>query len=87
MTKKSKKLYSDVLAKLIERASTYNLTLNPKSIKMDFEPTSIGAMKFFFPNAKLTGCNFYLAQILMRRIQTSGFTKQYKTNIIFFNEI
>lgn len=84
---KSKKLYEAVFEKIIERANFYNLTLNPKSIQLDFEASTKKVLETLFPRVRLSGCNFHLAQILLRRIQKLKYMSSLRNNRIFFKEI
>ncbi|KAF7684675.1 hypothetical protein CDIK_4440, partial [Cucumispora dikerogammari] len=68
--------------------NTYNLflyylnqlisELNPHVIMSDFETAAITAFSSAFPGARMTGCMFHLAQSVQRKLDSSGFSTEFK---------
>ena len=54
-----------------------NLTLNPSQILSVFEAGSQSVFAQYFPNSRMTGCNFHHAQALWRFIQSNGLQSEY----------
>ena len=77
---KTQVVYASMLELLISAADVQDIHLNPKFIIVDFELASINALQQKFPDAKVTGCFFHLAQNIYRSIQKNGLVNLYKTN-------
>ena len=56
----------------------FNVTLNPRSIMLDFERAAINAMAQHFPAAELQGCYFHFGQAIWRHIQSFGLQQRYQ---------
>jgi len=54
--------------------------LNPASIMVDFEKTSLNACATVFPGAGLAGCFFHLGQCLWRKVQECHLAEAYRDN-------
>jgi hypothetical protein len=65
---------------LFESLKTLDQALEPVSVIVDLEQASINAIMHVFPNSRIVGCAFHLAQNLWRRIQRNGLTQLYKDN-------
>jgi hypothetical protein len=59
-----------------------NVGLCPKVIKSDFEIASINALKLIWPDAKISACQFHMAQALMRKLKEFNIFYDYKSNPI-----
>ncbi|ORD93918.1 hypothetical protein ECANGB1_1369 [Enterospora canceri] len=47
-----------------------------------FEMTAIIAFSTVFPNARMIGCMFHLAQSVQRKLDSSCFASEYTTNLV-----
>jgi hypothetical protein len=65
---------------LFESLKTLDQALEPVSVIVDLEQASINAIMHVFPNSRIAGCAFHLAQNLWRRIQRNGLTQLYTDN-------
>ena len=52
---KTQEIYKEIFSKLVERADTLNLELNPLYIHLDFELAAHKASTSIFPSASLRG--------------------------------
>lgn len=52
----------------------------PKDIILDFEVASWKSCKNFLPGSSIYGCVFHFGQIIWRRVQMLGFSKEFKEN-------
>jgi transposase-like protein len=71
LNNKQQATYKRVFEKLME----IEPTLRPESIVSDFEISAMNAINEVFPNAQITGCMFYLAQNLWKKIQKTHLEK------------
>jgi hypothetical protein len=53
------------------------LTFNPSRFNIDFEASSILAIRQCFPNAEIKGCLFHYGQSVWRKIQQLGLGASY----------
>lgn len=53
--------------------------LEPESVLADFESASMNAIREVFPNSRIVGCFFHLAQSLWRKIQQCKLTELYRS--------
>lgn len=65
----------------------YQPDYSPTQINVDFELAAINAIKEVFPNAKIQGCFFHLAQSIVRNLGTNGLKVRYETDMKFAKEI
>ena len=56
--------------------------IEPRIIKSDFETGSINALKFHFPRANISACQFHLGQSLLRKIKEQSIYVVYKTQTV-----
>lgn len=75
-TKKDKKTYIEILAKLKEAQPL----LNPKHIMVDFELAAINAVADIFPEATVHGCFFHFSQAVWRNIQKHKLSNAYSSD-------
>lgn len=80
MTRKTQKLYEEMLFSLFKFACDNNIQLNPEYILSDFEQASKKAFAEFIPGAKFKGCFFHFGQILWRRVQMEKLERRYGTD-------
>ena len=59
---KSQQTYIHLYQSLVQYAATKNITLNPKSMLIDFEQSSINAINKVFPSTIIKYCHFHYAQ-------------------------
>lgn len=59
--------------------SNFNLILRPSEVVLDFEQAIHNAVEDVWPETKITGCRFHLAQSWWRKIQNLGLTAEYKS--------
>ncbi|KAF6199939.1 hypothetical protein GE061_006237 [Apolygus lucorum] len=62
----------------IKESCELGLSFTPEADVCDFEEAIHAAVKAVFPQAKITGCRFHLAQSWWRAIQRYGLSAQYK---------
>ena len=55
-----------------------DVTLNPRSIMLDFERAAINAVSQYIPDAELQGCFFHFGQAIWRHIQPYGLQQCYQ---------
>lgn len=77
MSTKTKEAYYEMFYELCLKACEYNINLNPSRIISDFEKGSVAAAKNFFPTSEYKGCFFHLGQIIWRKVQSEGLSKEY----------
>ncbi|KAG0442421.1 hypothetical protein DMUE_0280 [Dictyocoela muelleri] len=77
--KNKKEVSYDKIFKWIKEKNSF-IVLSIKSIVIDFEIASYNALKRYFTNSNLYGCNFHLGQIVWRRIQSLKFSKSVIDN-------
>lgn len=68
--------YRQVIRALLDRGISH-----PATITIDFEAAAINAFSAHFPSASIHGCFYHLCQSLWRRVQQSGLTEQYRTDV------
>lgn len=54
-------------------------TAAPTVILTDFESAAMGAFRARFPNARISGCYFHLAQSILRKVNEVGLKREYET--------
>ena len=75
---KKKTTYIQMFRLLVEKCNLLGYTLKPDKIVIDFEVSIHISVKEVWPDVKLIGCRFHLAQAWWRKIQHLGLTKEYK---------
>lgn len=70
-----KHLFSLLKSKIIE---TFQLSLEPTEIFVDFEKAIHCALLYMWPNVKISGCRFHLHQNWFKKIQSLGLVQEYK---------
>ncbi|XP_060874428.1 uncharacterized protein LOC132948119 [Metopolophium dirhodum] len=68
----------ETYVRLFEIILNLKLELKPKTFMLDFELSTINAIKKVFPNTSLHGCFFHYSQALWRHIQDSGLAIKYR---------
>lgn len=69
-----------IYVELFNTLKTLDAKLKPETILVDFEQSSINAVKKVFSNTRIVGCSFHLAQNLWRKIQHCQLTNLYRDN-------
>ena len=59
---KSQQIYINLYQLLVQYAATKTVTLNPKSILIDFEQSAINAINKVFPGTIIKCCHFHYVQ-------------------------
>jgi hypothetical protein len=70
MTSKSLPLYKIVLQALRSHPAMYNL--NIKLVYADYESGIASAVRKVIPRARLIGCGFHYAQVIVRKLRSTG---------------
>ncbi|KAG0434673.1 hypothetical protein DMUE_5083 [Dictyocoela muelleri] len=70
---KSLKTYDLIFEKI-----SSNIKHKPKNIIIDFESAAFVSFKRNFPDSNISGCFFYMSQIVWRHIQKESLTVRYK---------
>lgn len=70
--------YKYLFDALRNKCNSFGLDLNPKVIVADFEIAIHNAVRTVFPNSRVIGCRFHLAQAWFRKIQNLGLVPDYK---------
>jgi len=65
----------DTYRRMFDALKSLKPNLNPKTIMIDYEKTSINAIKTEFPNTKVNGCFFHLSQCIWRHVQDLAYKK------------
>lgn len=68
----------DTYIKLLTLMKEHIPNFNPRSMKIDFETSTILACREMFPDCKLKGCNFHFNQSIWRKVQELGLAKRYR---------
>jgi len=68
----------ETYVRLFEIILNLKLELKPTTFMLDFEVSTINAIKKVFPNTSLHGCFFHYSQALWRHIQDSGLAIKYR---------
>ncbi|CAF1509351.1 unnamed protein product, partial [Didymodactylos carnosus] len=78
---KHRESYNAMINGLLFLANSNGITLNPKTIMLDFEEAAILAFNQHFPNALTKGCYFHFTKNLWKKLakQKNG-TQIYKNN-------
>ena len=66
MKRRRKTDYDIVWGAIIKECQKYKLTLNPKSIMIDFELAAKLSFESFFPNAKIRGCLWHFGSAIFK---------------------
>jgi hypothetical protein len=53
-------------------ASSQGAALNPPTLMLDFEASTLNVLQEFYPDSKIAGCLFHFGQSLWRKIQSLG---------------
>lgn len=78
LSNKLEETYTFMFEHLKQQCSLLNLQLLPKTVVADFERAIHNAVINVWPQCKLIGCRFHLAQAWFRHIQELGLTVEYK---------
>lgn len=82
-TDKKTATYREIFKQLVAKKPT----LKPPQINLDFELATIKAAKDVFPQTKLQGCLFHLAQAVVRNLGQHELKGRYENEIKFSSEI
>lgn len=69
--------YEHLFEILQKKCHILGFNLNPEIIVADFELSIHNAVRTMFPNARMSGCRFHLAQAWFRKIQNLGLVPDY----------
>ena len=58
---------------LLEKVQSFNNSLHPRSIMVDFEKAMINSIKIVFPYAEVKGCFFHFSQNIYKQVKPIGF--------------
>lgn len=83
---KSKITYRTLFTELVQIGRKEDIQFNPEYIIVDFEAAAITELDSAFPNAKVQGCLFHLAQSIQRRIQQEGLQARQQTDKSFASQ-
>jgi hypothetical protein len=69
--------YEDVFRHTVSEAAKLGVNVFPTIVYADFETAIHNAVKTVWPGIQVKACRFHLGQSWWRKIQSSGFSKQY----------
>ncbi|XP_025202141.1 uncharacterized protein LOC112599437 [Melanaphis sacchari] len=78
LVNKSTDTYINTFNHIILKCIELKLTINPKSITIDFEQAIHDAVSIVWPDTLIVGCRFHLTQSWFRKIQNLGLVQYYK---------
>ena len=75
---KLKPTYARMFTLLRNYAASLGLLFNTTKFQLDFEISTLQAVRELFPLAEIKGCNFHFDQCLFRKVQEEGLTVAYR---------
>ena len=79
MHRKNRQSYESTFRILKEEVHhKFQRELNPSFISTDYELVVMNVVKAEFPQTKILGCFFHLAQSFWRRLQSEGLAESYE---------
>lgn len=75
---KNMNTYMDTFKFIVDKCSSINLCLSPKSVTTDFEKAILHSVNEIWPQTKIIGCRFHLTQAWYRQLQKLGLSTEYQ---------